>query len=102
MDGLEITWVRSKPVNQRAVCFDGSQALATAILAWVRRLDDTLEGHFRAPLGGSGGALFIPTFAGVLRIDAGDWIVESGSDTFFYFPAAGFLEKHDVIGSLLQ
>jgi len=86
MSAVATQWVRSKPVNARAVQFDGTAGRAQAIMTWMKQNGLSCDGHFRSGVGGQPGLLFLPIQNDVHRVDPDDWVVLDGGMFFFLTP----------------
>jgi hypothetical protein len=94
--------VRSKPTTHDAIWFDGAEAKAKDIFAWVQETVPGFKGHFRPGVGDQPGALFIPTAGGaVLSMSKGDWIIKNGN-TLWVTTAEKFAEAYEVVECLPQ
>ena len=95
-------WVRTRPVNLKAIQFDGSADQAQSILDWIKEGGVELCGHFRPPVGEVPGALLIPTPYSVLCVNKGDWVVQTEEKTFQIVTLECFDTKFQVVPCLPQ
>jgi len=70
---------RKKPVVIEAVQFDGTPGGAVALFKEM----DVPEAKFVPASGLESGHLTIPTLEGVMRADAGDWIIRGVKGEFY-------------------
>ena len=68
---------RKKPVVIEAQCWDGSQGMAQELANWIGG-----EAHQHVASDGRR-AVFIPTMEGLMRADAGDWIIRGVKGEFY-------------------
>lgn len=99
MIAVATQWVRSKPVNARAVQFDGTAGHAQAIMAWMKQNSVACDGHFRPNAGEQSGSLFLPMQNGVYRVDQDGWVVLQDG-MFWLFTPDRFAEVFEVFPCL--
>ena len=97
MTDLPVMNVTKKPVSVEAVLFNGRRARAQAILRWMLFHGSTHFGHYRPLTGQETGSLFIPSDQGVLRADAGDWVIRGVKGEFYPCPADVFAQTYEIV-----
>ena len=97
MTDLPLLKVTKRPVTVEAVEFNGTQTRAAAILLWMRSCGVAHVGHYRPSAGQAGGSLFLDTGQGVLRADAGDFVIRGVKGEFYPCPADVFAQTYEIV-----
>lgn len=77
MTNLAPQWIRTRPETLKALQFDGTESHGSIVLGWVQAITGC-EGHFRAGVRDTPGALFIPVSGAVYCLNKGDWAIQRG------------------------